>query len=160
MHPYPGNWVAIGRAVVYCARSAQALSAGIKCQHCSILPSPLAHSLLILIPTRIPILTYLIHTCTLHTFFDSQKLILSPFHFSKPFRKIRSTPPTIRTTNNRYTPMRDCARQQLFRLFCKKKYFNPSNAKVTFFQSTRMQINFEEPSRPCRARCTVLVFIG
>ena len=32
MHTYPGNWVAIGRAVVYCARSVQAFSAGIKCQ--------------------------------------------------------------------------------------------------------------------------------
>ena len=31
MHPCPGNWVAIGRAVVYYARVAHALSAGIKC---------------------------------------------------------------------------------------------------------------------------------
>ena len=34
MHPCPGNWVAIGRAVVYYARAAQALDARIKCQHC------------------------------------------------------------------------------------------------------------------------------
>ena len=36
MHPYLENWVAIGRAVVYCARSVQAFSAGIKCQHCKV----------------------------------------------------------------------------------------------------------------------------
>ena len=35
MHPCPGNWVAIGRAVVYYARGDQAFSAGIKCRHCS-----------------------------------------------------------------------------------------------------------------------------
>ena len=35
MHPYPGNWVAIGRAVVYYAWTAREFSAGIKCQHCS-----------------------------------------------------------------------------------------------------------------------------
>ena len=35
MHLYPGNWVAIGRAVVYCARSAQAFSAGITFRHFS-----------------------------------------------------------------------------------------------------------------------------
>ena len=35
MHPYPGNWVAIGRAVVYHARGDQAFSAGIKCRHCA-----------------------------------------------------------------------------------------------------------------------------
>ena len=34
MHPCPGNWVAIGRAVVYYARADQAFSAGIKCRHC------------------------------------------------------------------------------------------------------------------------------
>ena len=33
MHPCPGNWVAIGRAVVYSARAAHAFSAGTKCQH-------------------------------------------------------------------------------------------------------------------------------
>ena len=36
MPPCPGNWVAIGRAVVYYARAAQALSAGIKWRHCSV----------------------------------------------------------------------------------------------------------------------------
>ena len=35
MHPCPGNWVAIGCAVVYSARAAHAFSAGIKCWHCS-----------------------------------------------------------------------------------------------------------------------------
>ena len=35
MRPCPGNWVAIGRAVVYHARAAQAFSAGIKCRHCT-----------------------------------------------------------------------------------------------------------------------------
>ena len=34
MHPYPGNRVAIGRAVVYYAWAARQLSAGIKCRHC------------------------------------------------------------------------------------------------------------------------------
>ena len=34
MHPCPGNWVAIGHAVVYFARAANTLSAGIKCRHC------------------------------------------------------------------------------------------------------------------------------
>ena len=33
MHPCPGNWVAIGRAVVYYAQAAHAFSAGIKCWH-------------------------------------------------------------------------------------------------------------------------------
>ena len=35
MHPCPGDWVAIGRAVVYYARAAQAFSAGIKWRHCT-----------------------------------------------------------------------------------------------------------------------------
>ena len=34
MHPCPGNWVAIGHAVVFFPRAAHALSAGIKCRHC------------------------------------------------------------------------------------------------------------------------------
>ena len=34
MQPCPENWMAIWRAVVYHARTAHALSAGIKCQHC------------------------------------------------------------------------------------------------------------------------------
>ena len=34
MHPYPGNWVAIGHAVVYYAWAAREFSAGIKCRHC------------------------------------------------------------------------------------------------------------------------------
>ena len=34
MHPWPGNYVAIGRAVVYCARAAHAFSSGIRCRHC------------------------------------------------------------------------------------------------------------------------------
>ena len=36
MHPYPGNWVAIGYAVVYYAWAARIFSAGIKCRHCSL----------------------------------------------------------------------------------------------------------------------------
>ena len=36
MHPCPGNWVEIGRAVVYYARADQAFSAGIKCRHCTV----------------------------------------------------------------------------------------------------------------------------
>ena len=42
MHPCPGNWIAIGRAVVYYARAAHSFSAGIKCRHCRI---PLEHSI-------------------------------------------------------------------------------------------------------------------
>ena len=34
MHQGPGNWVAIGHAVVYYARAAHAFSAGIKCRQC------------------------------------------------------------------------------------------------------------------------------
>ena len=34
MHPCQENWVAIGRAVVNCARVAQEFSTGIKCWHC------------------------------------------------------------------------------------------------------------------------------
>ena len=34
MHPYPGSWVAIERAVVYYGWAARAFSAGIKCRHC------------------------------------------------------------------------------------------------------------------------------
>ena len=34
MYPYPGNQMAIRRAVVYFARAAHAFSAGIKCRHC------------------------------------------------------------------------------------------------------------------------------
>ena len=33
MYPCPGNWIAIGRAVVYCARAAQAFRVAIKCRH-------------------------------------------------------------------------------------------------------------------------------
>ena len=33
MHPYPENWLAFWRAVVWCP-AAQASSAGIKCRHC------------------------------------------------------------------------------------------------------------------------------
>ena len=36
VHPRPGNWVAIGNAVVYYVRAARAFSAGIKCWHCSL----------------------------------------------------------------------------------------------------------------------------
>ena len=42
VHPYPGNPVAIGRAVVYYAWAAREFSAGIKCRHCkynAILPT-------------------------------------------------------------------------------------------------------------------------
>ena len=35
MHPFIGNWMAIGRAVVYYAQAAHTFSAGIKCRHCS-----------------------------------------------------------------------------------------------------------------------------
>ena len=34
MQTYPGNRVAIGRAVVYYAWAAREFSAGIKCRHC------------------------------------------------------------------------------------------------------------------------------
>ena len=34
MRPCPGNWVAIGRTVVYYALAAHTFSAGITCQHC------------------------------------------------------------------------------------------------------------------------------
>ena len=34
MYPCPGNWSVTGRAVVYHARTAHTLRAGIKCQHC------------------------------------------------------------------------------------------------------------------------------
>ena len=34
MHPCPGNWMAIGRAVVYYDRAVQAFSAVTKCRHC------------------------------------------------------------------------------------------------------------------------------
>ena len=33
MHPCPGNWVTIGRVVVYCVRAARTLNAGIKCRY-------------------------------------------------------------------------------------------------------------------------------
>ena len=36
MHLCPGNWVANRCAVVYYARAAQVLSAGIKCRHCTL----------------------------------------------------------------------------------------------------------------------------
>ena len=34
MHPCPGNWAAIGHAVVHNAHAAHAFIAGIKCRHC------------------------------------------------------------------------------------------------------------------------------
>ena len=34
MHPCPGNWVAIGSAVVYYPRAAQAFDSGIRYRHC------------------------------------------------------------------------------------------------------------------------------
>ena len=34
MPPCPGNWMSIGRAVVYYARAAHAVCVGIKCWHC------------------------------------------------------------------------------------------------------------------------------
>ena len=37
MHPCPGNWVAIERAVVYYWPSSRAFSAGITCVNCSLL---------------------------------------------------------------------------------------------------------------------------
>ena len=36
MHPCPGNWVAIGRAVEYYALATHAFSAGMKCRHCTL----------------------------------------------------------------------------------------------------------------------------
>ena len=36
MHLCPGNWVAIGHAVVYFAQAINAFSAGIKCWHCKL----------------------------------------------------------------------------------------------------------------------------
>ena len=38
MHPYSGNWVAIGRAVAYYAQASHAFSAGFKCRHCRMPP--------------------------------------------------------------------------------------------------------------------------
>ena len=35
MHACPGNWLAIGRAVGYNARTAHAFGAGIECRHCT-----------------------------------------------------------------------------------------------------------------------------
>ena len=35
LHPCPGHWVVIRRAVVYYSLAAHAFSAGIKCRHCS-----------------------------------------------------------------------------------------------------------------------------
>ena len=35
LHPCPGNWVTVWRAVMYRARTAHAFSAGIECRHCS-----------------------------------------------------------------------------------------------------------------------------
>ena len=35
MHPYPGNRVAIGRAVVYYAWAFRKFNAGSKCRHCN-----------------------------------------------------------------------------------------------------------------------------
>ena len=40
MHPCAGNWVVVRRRVVYCARTANAFSAGIKCRHCTVARSP------------------------------------------------------------------------------------------------------------------------
>ena len=37
IHTGPGNWVEIGRAVVYSVRAAHAFSAVIKCRHCTLL---------------------------------------------------------------------------------------------------------------------------
>ena len=34
-HPCPGNCLATGRVVVYCARADHAFSAGIQCRYCS-----------------------------------------------------------------------------------------------------------------------------
>ena len=35
MHPYPGNWMAIGRAVVYYAWATRTFSGGNNCRHCT-----------------------------------------------------------------------------------------------------------------------------
>ena len=34
MHPWPGNWVAIGHVVVHYASAVRAFSAGVKYRHC------------------------------------------------------------------------------------------------------------------------------
>ena len=51
MHPFPGNLVAIGRAVVYYACAAYAFSAGIKCRHCTyiIRGSPIADRCVVMV---------------------------------------------------------------------------------------------------------------
>ena len=36
MHPCPGNWMTIGRTVVFYARATHAFSAGIRCLHCRV----------------------------------------------------------------------------------------------------------------------------
>ena len=40
MHPCPGHWMAIGRAVVNSARATHALSAGIRYRHCGSFTEP------------------------------------------------------------------------------------------------------------------------
>ena len=45
MHPYPGNPMAIGRAVVYYAWAAREFSTGIKCRHCTCLPNKFSASI-------------------------------------------------------------------------------------------------------------------
>ena len=39
MHPYTGDWVAIGRAVVCYDRATHAVIAGIECRHCRTIPN-------------------------------------------------------------------------------------------------------------------------
>ena len=51
MHPFPGNLVAIGRAVVCYAWAAYVFSAGIKCRHCTyiIRGSPIADRCVVMV---------------------------------------------------------------------------------------------------------------
>ena len=67
MHPCPGNRVAIGRAVLYYARTAHAYSAGIKCRHCMSSYKPL-HYVLMLLFIKI-LLQFRVSICLLHLHF-------------------------------------------------------------------------------------------
>ena len=52
-HPWPGNEVAIGCAAMYCNRTANAFSVGIRCRHC--------------MQVLCGILLYTIHACQMHS---------------------------------------------------------------------------------------------
>ena len=53
MHPCPGNWVAIGRAVMYYVMDAQIMCTGIKCRHCTWIVNLLLEVLKEYLPPRL-----------------------------------------------------------------------------------------------------------